>query len=192
MQCKVPAGLQRVFQPRPLAAQHQYHKQEPHLHLQLRGSWEPKAAGEEPNHTMGASSISGDREPLTSTKNCSILSVPVRGIDVDGGTGPPRDRYETLIKEGLLLERPPKRDCDECTERGGECRFVELTFQCICRDGRLCPESSSTTSGKQPVLPHSVIFHLASACSLSRSYDFLSKHEMRRGDTRSMPLKQTN
>lgn len=45
MQCKVPAGLQRVFQPRPLAAQHQYHKQEPHLHLQLRGSWEPKAAG---------------------------------------------------------------------------------------------------------------------------------------------------
>ncbi|CAO2193556.1 unnamed protein product [Urochloa humidicola] len=47
--------------------------------------------------------------------------------------------YERLISDGFLVEWPVKAECDECTRRGGECRFVELSFQCFCPAGSLCP-----------------------------------------------------
>ncbi|XP_062192524.1 LEAF RUST 10 DISEASE-RESISTANCE LOCUS RECEPTOR-LIKE PROTEIN KINASE-like 1.2 [Phragmites australis] len=92
------------------------------------------------NHTMGAyiserPDGEGSRPQWVQT-NCSSVSVPVRGSGRD---------YERLIREGFLLEWPPIRDCDACTGRGGECRFVELAFQCACPDGRLCSNSSATS-----------------------------------------------
>ncbi|XP_062192553.1 LEAF RUST 10 DISEASE-RESISTANCE LOCUS RECEPTOR-LIKE PROTEIN KINASE-like 2.1 [Phragmites australis] len=96
------------------------------------------------NHTMGAyiserPDGEGSRPQWVQT-NCSSVSVPVRGSGRD---------YERLISEGFLLEWPPMRDCDACTGRGGECRFVELAFQCACPDGRLCSNSSATSRDRR-------------------------------------------
>jgi hypothetical protein len=71
--------------------------------------------------------------------NCSYVSVPVRGFQ---GMEPTRD-YERLIREGFQVEWPRTRkaECALCRGRGGECRFVELSFQCICPDGKPCRNS---------------------------------------------------
>lgn len=94
------------------------------------------------NTTMGAyTSDDDDTEPLGSM-NCSSVSVPVRWIE--RGTEPGRRlNYSELIGEGFLLEWPPRStaECDECKGRGGECRFPDISFQCICRDGRPCRRS---------------------------------------------------
>uniref|UniRef100_A0A0D9UWI3 Protein kinase domain-containing protein n=1 Tax=Leersia perrieri TaxID=77586 RepID=A0A0D9UWI3_9ORYZ len=79
--------------------------------------------------------------------NCSSVSVPVRWFN-EGIVA--NQQYDQLISDGFLLEwmRPVMgdQDCDECTGRGGECRFVHLSFQCFCPDGLLCSNSSSTNS----------------------------------------------
>ncbi|ONM30181.1 WAK2-OsWAK receptor-like cytoplasmic kinase (OsWAK-RLCK) [Zea mays] len=97
------------------------------------------------NTTMGAYTSDDDTtEPLGSI-NCSSVSVPVRWIE--RGTEPGRRlNYSELIGEGFLLEWPPRStaECDECKERGGECRFPDISFQCICRDGRPCRRSRGT------------------------------------------------
>lgn len=97
------------------------------------------------NTTMGAyTSDDDDTEPLGSM-NCSSVSVPVRWIE--RGTEPGRRlNYSELIGEGFLLEWPPRStaECDECKGRGGECRFPDISFQCICRDGRPCRRSRGT------------------------------------------------
>lgn len=51
---------------------------------------------------------------------------------------PGRLNYNQLVREGFLLEWPPSSTaaCDECKERGGECRFVDVSFQCICPRSR--------------------------------------------------------
>ncbi|CAO2185536.1 unnamed protein product, partial [Urochloa humidicola] len=49
--------------------------------------------------------------------------------------------YGHLISDGFLLEWPRKQECETCTRRGGECRFVSLAFQCFCpAEGLLCSQ----------------------------------------------------
>ncbi|OEL31694.1 hypothetical protein BAE44_0007286 [Dichanthelium oligosanthes] len=76
--------------------------------------------------------------------NCSYVTVPVREFQ---GRDPVRD-YGRLISDGFQVEWLAKPECGECRGRGGECRFVEFSFRCICRDGRPCPNSR----GKQHLL----------------------------------------
>ncbi|WVZ72161.1 hypothetical protein U9M48_020666 [Paspalum notatum var. saurae] len=78
------------------------------------------------------------KPPQGVAENCSYTSVPVRDFQ---GLNPARD-YERMISNGFLVEWWPKSDadCRECRGRGGECRFVELSFQCSC-DGRHCRNS---------------------------------------------------
>ncbi|CAL4951316.1 unnamed protein product [Urochloa decumbens] len=82
-----------------------------------------------------------DKPPQGLPENCSYVTVPVRESQ---GLKPTRD-YEQLISDGFQVEWPQKREreCTDCRDRGGECRFVELSFQCMCPDGRLCPDSPS-------------------------------------------------
>ncbi|KAJ1282718.1 hypothetical protein BS78_03G072600 [Paspalum vaginatum] len=84
----------------------------------------------------GAGEAGSGKPPQGLPGNCSYVSVPVREFQ---GTDLARD-YEKLIKNGFLVEWWPSSDaeCRECRGRGGECRFVELSFQCICPDGRPC------------------------------------------------------
>ncbi|KAL6848219.1 hypothetical protein ACP4OV_022347 [Aristida adscensionis] len=99
------------------------------------------------NHTMGAY-ISERRDAdgnLTQglPTNCSSLTVPVRAFQEEEEQ-PARRHYQRLISDGFLVEWPPAGDCDACRLRGGECRFVEFSFRCICSGGSLCP----TTQGR--------------------------------------------
>nr|CAB3472303.1 unnamed protein product [Digitaria exilis] len=96
------------------------------------------------NQTMGAY-IAGSGEPpwVSRPNNCSTVTVPVRGSEL--GVEPIPESYKRLITNGFLLEWWTPEDCDHaCTERGGECRFVEVAFQCICRDGKPCRNSRDT------------------------------------------------
>uniref|UniRef100_A0A0D9UWI6 Protein kinase domain-containing protein n=1 Tax=Leersia perrieri TaxID=77586 RepID=A0A0D9UWI6_9ORYZ len=107
--------------------------------------------------------------------NCTSVSVPVRSgvklanqhyaqlsadgfsgavgggaVDSSGKTRPVNQQYDRLISDGFLLEWMRSvmgdQDCDECTGRGGECRFSQLKFQCFCPDGLLCSNSTGTNS----------------------------------------------
>ncbi|CAL4965069.1 unnamed protein product [Urochloa decumbens] len=99
------------------------------------------------NHTLGAYYNLSDERPEEVGKppqwlpeNCSYVTVPAR--DELPGMEPTRD-YERLISDGFKVEWPRKTECAQCRGRGGECRFVDLSFQCMCPDGKLCPDSPS-------------------------------------------------
>jgi hypothetical protein len=98
------------------------------------------------NHSIGAY-FSDDSEAWTIPKNCIFVSVPVRGFQMT--TVLARD-YGQLISDGFLLEWPAMEDCDACIRLGGVCRFVQLSTQCFCGEGRPCHTSSR---GKQHVMP---------------------------------------
>nr|CAB3472292.1 unnamed protein product [Digitaria exilis] len=91
------------------------------------------------NHTMGAYVSDGDGLSGVPA-NCTFVSVPVRGFHA--GMEPARDLYdyyEGLIRDGFLLEWTAAGDCDACKRSGGECRFVQPSFQCFCpNDALLC------------------------------------------------------
>ncbi|WVZ72162.1 hypothetical protein U9M48_020667 [Paspalum notatum var. saurae] len=74
------------------------------------------------------------KPPQGLPENCSYVSVPVRDLQSSQGKMDPALDYEGLINEGFVVEVgwPPKSECDQCRGRGGECRFVELSFQCFC------------------------------------------------------------
>lgn len=88
------------------------------------------------NYTTLGAYTSDDAEPSLGSTNCSSVSVPVRWIEREMEPG--RLNYNQLVREGFLLEWPPSSTaaCDECKERGGECRFVDVSFQCICPRSR--------------------------------------------------------
>ncbi|CAL4957997.1 unnamed protein product [Urochloa decumbens] len=90
------------------------------------------------------------KPPQGLPENCSYVTVPVRESQ---GLKPTRD-YEQLISDGFQVEWPQKREreCTDCRDRGGECRFVELSFQCMCPDGRLCPDSSASSRGTRGII----------------------------------------
>uniref|UniRef100_A0A0D3EJD1 non-specific serine/threonine protein kinase n=1 Tax=Oryza barthii TaxID=65489 RepID=A0A0D3EJD1_9ORYZ len=100
------------------------------------------------NRTMGA--YISDKWNITPPSgvpgNCNSFSLPVRGYY--DGIKPVSGHYEQLIRDGFVLEWMRSvmgdQDCDECRRRGGECRFVQLSFQCFCPDGLLCSNSTST------------------------------------------------
>ncbi|KAL6626698.1 hypothetical protein ACP70R_030424 [Stipagrostis hirtigluma subsp. patula] len=107
------------------------------------------------NHTMGAY-ISGQLDgegsaPPWVPGNCSSVHVPVRPPGVVGGEEAGRE-YRRLIDDGFVLEWLTLGDCDGCKRRGGECRFVQLSFQCVCPDGRLCPNSRVLTAAAASLL----------------------------------------
>ncbi|KAF0905026.1 hypothetical protein E2562_000837 [Oryza meyeriana var. granulata] len=98
------------------------------------------------NHTMEV--YISDRWNSTGVPpNCSSVSVPVRGYHAGM---PVNQYYEQLISDGFVLEwmRPVigDRECEACTQMGGDCRFPQLTFECVCPNGLLC---SNSTSGHQ-------------------------------------------
>jgi hypothetical protein len=103
----------------------------------------PRTCG---NHSIGAYYSEDADGPVP--KNCSSVRVPVRGFQSTKELA--RD-YGRLISGGFLLEWVALEGCDACTRLGGECRFLELSVQCFCGDGRPCHTSSSR--GKQRVLP---------------------------------------
>ncbi|WVZ72165.1 hypothetical protein U9M48_020670 [Paspalum notatum var. saurae] len=77
------------------------------------------------------------KPPQGVAENCSYTSVPVRDVK---GMDPAHD-YVRLISDGFLVEWWPSSsvsDCRQCRGRGGECRFPDLSFQCVCPDGLLC------------------------------------------------------
>ncbi|CAO2174541.1 unnamed protein product [Urochloa humidicola] len=90
------------------------------------------------NRTMGAYISEGDGDYRGVPTNCSFVSVPVRGVHA-GMELPAKDRYEGLISDGFLLEWAAAGDCAACRRSGGECRFVQLSFQCFCHDELRCP-----------------------------------------------------
>ena len=99
------------------------------------------------NHTMGAYVSDGDGPTTGVPTNCSFLSVPVRLFRDDGKPAPHRYDYEGLISDGFLLEWTAAGDCAACRRRSGaECRLVQQSFQCFCRDELLC---STTPQGKK-------------------------------------------
>jgi len=98
------------------------------------------------NHTMGAYVSDGDGPTTGVPTNCSFLSVPVRLFRDDGKPAPHRYDYEGLISDGFLLEWTAVGDCAACKRSGAECRFVQQSFQCFCRDELLC---STTPQGKK-------------------------------------------
>ncbi|KAJ1282711.1 hypothetical protein BS78_03G072000 [Paspalum vaginatum] len=135
------------------------------------------------NHTtLGAYSISGSERPGEEAgkplqglpENCSYVSVPVREFQ---GMDLARD-YEKLISNGFLVEwsttSDSDSDCRECRGRGGECRFVELSFQCVCPDGFLCRSSGSADRRKKHTLILTVVLSAAAsfilACFVSMMY----------------------
>jgi len=85
----------------------------------------------------------GNPPPPEFPRNCSSVSVPVRRSSSSfRNASEPAREYKRLIAEGFVLEWPPTAaECDACRGGGGECRFVELAFQCICSDGRPCRNS---------------------------------------------------
>ncbi|KAF7027376.1 hypothetical protein CFC21_039422 [Triticum aestivum] len=98
------------------------------------------------NNTMGAyisglwGSSEGSTLPQGVPTNCISVSVPVRrGME-------PHMHYAQLIRDGFLLELPaPLGDCYRCRQMsGGECRFDQFAFQCVCPDGKLCPITNTT------------------------------------------------
>ena len=100
-------------------------------------------------HAVGAyiSERPGDVEnsrPQWVQANCSSASVPVRGFQ-DGMNLTRESVYESLISDGFLLDWPTLGDCDACKLKGGQCRFFELSFQCV--------NSSTSSRGKHPLLP---------------------------------------
>jgi hypothetical protein len=97
------------------------------------------------NHSIGAF-FSEDAETRDVSSSCTSVSLPVRGFQEDPRA---RNDYVGMINDGFLLEWPQLEDCDACVGKGGECRFVNLSFQCLCSDGRPCHSSSR---GKQRVL----------------------------------------
>ncbi|PAN32129.1 hypothetical protein PAHAL_5G466200 [Panicum hallii] len=96
--------------------------------------------------TIGAYIPDGEgNAPPGVPRNCSSVSVPVRRSSFHNASEEPAREYRRLIDEGFVLEWPPTAaECGACTRRGGECRFVELAFQCICSDGRPCRNSRDT------------------------------------------------
>ncbi|CAO2185532.1 unnamed protein product [Urochloa humidicola] len=107
------------------------------------------------NHTLeGYYNISEKPEevgkpPPGVPENCSYVTVPVR--DELTGLEPSRE-YERLISDGFQVEWPHKTECAECRGRGGECRFVELSFLCVCPDGKLCPDSPTHSRGPRRII----------------------------------------
>ncbi|CAL4977692.1 unnamed protein product [Urochloa decumbens] len=98
------------------------------------------------NLTMGAY-ISDAAEPWVDQKGCSSVSVPVRGFK---GMDPTHD-YGRMIRDGFLLEWPTLGECELCTRRGGECRFLALAFQCFCSDESICSTNPPGTKKKQNI-----------------------------------------
>ena len=100
-------------------------------------------------HPIGAyiSKRPGDVEnsrPQWVQANCSSASVPVRGFQ-DGMNLTRESVYESLISDGFLLDWATLGDCDACKLKGGQCRFFELSFQCV--------NSSTSSRGKHRLLP---------------------------------------
>jgi hypothetical protein len=101
-------------------------------------------------HTIGAyiSKRPGDVEnsrPPWVQANCSSACVPVRGFQ-DGMNLTRESVYERLISDGFLLDWPTLGDCDACKQKGGLCRFFDLSFQCV-------NSSTSSSRGKHRLLP---------------------------------------
>ncbi|XP_040376884.1 LEAF RUST 10 DISEASE-RESISTANCE LOCUS RECEPTOR-LIKE PROTEIN KINASE-like 1.2 [Oryza brachyantha] len=100
------------------------------------------------NHTMGVyiSDQWNSTPPSGVPGNCSSVSVPVRGYH-HAGMEPVKLQYEQLIRDGFVLEwmNPliGDQECESCRQMGGECRFPQLTFQCICPNGLPCSNSTS-------------------------------------------------
>ncbi|PUZ57936.1 hypothetical protein GQ55_5G469700 [Panicum hallii var. hallii] len=96
--------------------------------------------------TIGAYIPDGEgNAPPGVPRSCSSVSVPVRRSSFHNASEEPAREYRRLIDEGFVLEWPPTAaECGACTRRGGECRFVELAFQCICSDGRPCRNPRDT------------------------------------------------
>lgn len=89
------------------------------------------------NRTMGAF-FSEDTEARKKVpSNCSSVIVPVRSIQDEKQ---PARNYVKMISDGFLLKWPTVGDCDACRQIVGECRFVELTFQCVCLEGLPCSQ----------------------------------------------------
>jgi len=93
--------------------------------------------------TMGAYVPDGEgKAPPEVPRNCSSVSVPVQRSSFRNASEEPAHEYRRLIDEGFVVEWPSTTaECGACKGRGGECRFVELAFQCICSDGRPCRNS---------------------------------------------------
>jgi hypothetical protein len=125
-----------------------------HVPPELRLPLLPRLCG---NRTVGAY-ISGrwgegDTLPRGVPANCSSVSVPVRG----GMEPASLLYYELLMVDGFLLDLPPPLgDCDGCRRVGGECRFEQLSFKCVCPDGKLCPNFSQSNSTTRPGITRSV------------------------------------
>uniref|UniRef100_A0A0E0JDT4 Protein kinase domain-containing protein n=1 Tax=Oryza punctata TaxID=4537 RepID=A0A0E0JDT4_ORYPU len=104
------------------------------------------------NHTIGAYiSDRWNTAPPAAAGfpwNCSSVSVPVRGFYEE--MKPVSQYYEQLIRNGFVLEWMKSvmgnEDFDMCRTRGGDCRFVQLSFQCFCPDELLCLSSASPTA----------------------------------------------
>ncbi|GJN37550.1 hypothetical protein PR202_gb26521 [Eleusine coracana subsp. coracana] len=112
------------------------------------------------NRSMGAY-FSEDTEARRATTNCSSVSVPVRAFQEKRQAR----EYVPMISDGFLLEWLALKDCDDCMRRGGECRFVELSFQCLC-DGRPCP--TSRRNGKRRVSSLGRCSYFSDANTLAR------------------------
>ncbi|CAM0878993.1 unnamed protein product [Alopecurus aequalis] len=139
------------------------------------------------NSTMGAY-ISGQWDggegggtlPAGVSRSCMSVSVPVREE-----MEPPPRYYERMIADRFLLRLPPPLgDCDGCRRMGGECRFQHLSFQCVCPDGKLCPNlaqsnSTSTHSGIATALLCLLVLTLSILCII---------HNVRRKRERSASL----
>ena len=93
--------------------------------------------------TIGAYVPDGEgKAPPEVPRNCSSVSVPVRRSSFRNASEEPAHEYRRLIDEGFVVEWPSTTaECGACKGRRGECRFVELAFQCICSDGRPCRNS---------------------------------------------------
>ena len=93
--------------------------------------------------TIGAYVPDGEgKAPPEVPRNCSSVSVPVQRSSFRNASEEPAHEYRRLIDEGFVVEWPSTTaECGACKGRRGECRFVELAFQCICSDGRPCRNS---------------------------------------------------
>jgi len=94
--------------------------------------------------TIGAYVLDGEGSALPPEvpRNCSSVSVPVQRSSFRNASEEPAHEYRRLIDEGFVVEWPSTTaECGACKGRRGECRFVELAFQCICSDGRPCRNS---------------------------------------------------